>query len=88
MPAGQRKSAQTNDDSDSGASGVGGLAEEAMERIEDVAGSVAAHARRAGATARGIEARLGERPWTLALAAAAVIGVLGFLVGSRRRGRY
>jgi ElaB/YqjD/DUF883 family membrane-anchored ribosome-binding protein len=128
MPAGQRKTAQSNsyaDDGDTAAggaeraeSGISGLAEEAMHRIEDVttsmadrgeealadagetlrgagrattelAGEMADRARTAGArAAHRIEAEFGERPWTVVLAAAAVAGVLGFLIGSRRHSRY
>jgi hypothetical protein len=42
-----------------------------------------AYAIGAGA-ARNIEREMLDHPWTVALAAAAVAGVLGFLIGSRR----
>ncbi len=55
----------------------------------DFAGRAAERAGDAGVrAARGIEAEIVEHPWTVALAAAAVAGVLGFLIGSRRHGRY
>jgi ElaB/YqjD/DUF883 family membrane-anchored ribosome-binding protein len=124
MPPAHKKHAPTDDGPENGGSAsaggsdVSGLAGEAMDRIEDVATSmadrgeemladvgetlrsagrattdfasgVAERARTAGVrAARSIEAELVERPWTVALAAAAVAGVLGFLIGSRRHGRY
>ena len=49
------------------------------------AGRAAEEAYAAGAgAARSIEREMIEHPWTVALAAAAVAGVLGFLIGSRR----
>jgi hypothetical protein len=49
------------------------------------AGRAAEEAYAAGAgAARNIEREMLDHPWTVALAAAAVAGVLGFLIGSRR----
>lgn len=49
------------------------------------AGRAAEQAYAAGAgAARSLEREMRDQPWTIALAAAAVAGVLGFLIGSRR----
>jgi ElaB/YqjD/DUF883 family membrane-anchored ribosome-binding protein len=49
------------------------------------AGRMAEEAYAAGTgAARSVEREMLEHPWTVALAAAAVAGVLGFLIGSRR----
>lgn len=58
---------------------------EGGRRARQRAGRAAEQAYETGAgAARSIEREMLDHPWTVALAAAAVAGVLGFLIGSRR----
>jgi hypothetical protein len=71
-----------------GAEAVGDVSEtvkRAGRSAKARASRAAEEAQNAGGEAmRAIQAEMSDRPWTIALAAAAAAGVLGYLLGSRR----